>query len=71
MSTPLFCPTCNFVMNTFNDSVSYEELGCCAACHDNWGTNVILVDKESKAYKSYIEKRIYQTKSMLPILRFE
>ena len=30
--TPMFCPICEFVMNTSDDFDFYEEFSCCSEC---------------------------------------
>lgn len=72
MSTPLFCPVCDFVMGTLDDAIAYQENQCCLTCQNQWGKEVDYSKKESlPKLKEYLEKRISQTKTILPILRFD
>lgn len=72
MSTPLFCPVCHFIMSRSEDNTSFEESNCCFSCQNNWGKNVDYSKIDVlPQYKEYLEKRLNQTKSVLPILRFD
>lgn len=72
MSTPLFCPVCEFVMNNFESTISYYESQCCFTCQNEWGKDTDYSDIESlPKYKEYIEKRYNQTKKLMPIFTFD
>lgn len=34
--TPLFCPVCNFVMNSASDVEAFEIAKCCDECYIKW-----------------------------------
>lgn len=33
---PIFCPLCDWFMNTHYDPESYEKFGCCESCAGSW-----------------------------------
>jgi len=72
MSTPLFCPVCDFVLGTLDDAIAFQESECCLTCQNEWGKEAKF-DEPSKLpkIKEYLERRIVQTKTNLPILRFD
>ena len=34
--TPLFCPVCDFIMNSLYDDETYRTLTCCDSCASKW-----------------------------------
>ena len=71
---PLFCPVCEFSMQTADDFLSYKEVSCCfkckvhlaAQCVDEWKAGK-RPDKNSEEYKKYID---FRKQTFKPIIRF-
>ncbi|MAH42353.1 hypothetical protein CL614_01340 [archaeon] len=62
---PFFCPICEFIMNSMDDSEFYEYYGCCASCgmkfaqprQDNWKEGWRPSKTEILSHKKFIESQ--------------
>lgn len=69
-SRPIFCPICEFIMNSVYDEDTWKKFECCDACANDW----VYSDKEKwkngwrpdiEQIRSKSEKRLFNTQERL------